>query len=189
MSGTVLVTGGTVRLGLAIASHLRAAGWKVFTASHRPEAQADYTVDFRRAWELPKFDAVVNNAAIFTGSPVEMMLVNYLAPKRIIEEQIAPNIVNILDSRVLSRHPAKVDDYFETKRRLLDLTLALHPGTRVNAVAPGPVMAPVAVGEKAGPTPFGRPSPEAVAAAVRFLLETPFVSGCVVPVDGGQHLL
>lgn len=189
MSGTVLVTGGTVRLGLAIASHLREKGWKVFTTSHRPEASADYLVDFRQRWELPKFDAVVNNAAIFTGSPAEMMLVNYLAPKRVIEEQIAQNIVNILDSRVLSRHPAKVDAYFETKARLLDLTLRHHPGTRVNAVAPGPVLAPVGVAEKAGPTPFGRPTPEAVAAAVRFLLETPFVSGCVVPVDGGQHLL
>ncbi len=189
MSGTVLVTGGTVRLGLAISAHLREHGWKVFTSSHRADAGADFTLDFRHAWDLPKFDAVVNNAALFSGSDPDLMLVNYLAPKRIIEERIAPNIVNILDSRVLS--PSRNDSSFYawTKRRLLELTLKLHPGVRVNAVAPGPVMAPVAVREKAGPVPFGRPSPEAVAAAVRFLLETPFVSGCVVPVDSGQHLL
>jgi len=31
-------------------------------------------------------------------------------------------------------------------------------------------------------------APEDVAAAVRFLAEAPFVTGAVLPVDGGRHL-
>jgi NAD(P)-dependent dehydrogenase (short-subunit alcohol dehydrogenase family) len=46
------------------------------------------------------------------------------------------------------------------------------------------------VHEKAGETLLERrPSPEDVAAAVAFLLETDSVTGAVVPVDSGQHLL
>lgn len=189
MNTRVLVTGGTVRLGRAIAAHLREKGYEVFTSSHRPEAGADFLVDFRGEWTLPRFDAIVNNAALFTGKEADLMAVNYLAPKRIIEEKLAGNIVNILDSRVIRGRGADGSVYARTKRLLLEETLKHHEGVRVNAVAPGPVMAPVAVHEAAGETPLGRPDPESVAAAVRFLLESPFTGGCVIPVDGGQHLL
>jgi len=60
---------------------------------------------------------------------------------------------------------------------------------RVNAVAPGPVLAPEGVREAAGETPLGRPAPGDVAEAVAFLLDAAATSGCVVPVDGGQSLL
>ena len=59
---------------------------------------------------------------------------------------------------------------------------------RVNAVAPGPVLAPEGVREKAGDTPLGRPTVEAVAEAVAFLLDAESTTGCTIPVDGGQHL-
>ena len=82
--------------------------------------------------------------------------------------------------------------YAATKRGLLDYTLksaAMFSGTlRVNAVAPGPVLAPCGVHEKAGETPLGRPTAEAVAKAVAFLLDAESTTGAVVPVDGGRHL-
>jgi len=185
----VLVTGGTTRLGLAIAAHLRACGYEVAVSSHRPDAGADYLADFRGEWHLPKFDAIVNNAGLFAGSEAEIMAVNYLAPKRIIAEELAPNVVNILDNRILNLASEPEECYSRSKWLLLKETLKFHAGVRVNAVAPGPVIAPVAVHEAAGLTPFGRPTPEAVAATVRFLLESPTICGAVIPVDGGQHLL
>ena len=42
---TALVTGGTRRLGRAIADRLRADGWRVLTSSHRADAGADFVAD------------------------------------------------------------------------------------------------------------------------------------------------
>jgi NAD(P)-dependent dehydrogenase (short-subunit alcohol dehydrogenase family) len=97
-------------------------------------------------------------------------------------------VVNILDSRILKRAPST--PYEKSKAALRDCTAecaARYQGVlRVNAVAPGPVLAPVDVHEPAGATPFGRPTPDDVAAAVAFLLDARATSGCIIPVDGGQ---
>ncbi len=189
MTMSVLVTGGTTRLGLAISSLLRERGFEVFTTSHRPDSGADFILDFRRDWRLGRtFGAIVNNAALFTGPDEDLMRVNFLAPKRFINESLAPTVVNILDSRVLAPGFAPKSAYEKSKALLLAETLAPHGAVRVNGVAPGPVIAPVAVSEKAGPLPFGRPSPEAVARAVAFLIEESTISGSVLAVDGGNHL-
>ena len=113
-------------------------------------------------------------------------------------------VVNILDAAVLptspadgrpSREPAASSAsprYAATKRALLDYTIKsaamFADSLRVNAVAPGPVFAPVGVREKAGETPIGRPKAEDVAKAVEFLLEADATTGAVIPVDGGEHL-
>jgi len=72
---------------------------------------------------------------------------------------------------------------------------AFAPTVRVNAVAPGPIL------QAEGSTPardraaidatvlgrWGRPAD--VVAAIRFLVvDAPFVTGAVIPVDGGRHL-
>jgi len=89
--------------------------------------------------------------------------------------------------------------YYVAKMGVIGLTqmLALElaaDGILVNAVAPGPILAPAgtsdqefAAVEKA--TPLGRwGGPEEIAKAVRFLAETDFVTGEVVRVDGGRHI-
>ena len=142
-------------------------------------------------------DALVNNAALFTGGEDVLQAVNLEAPKKLTtlmacREDGRGSVVNILDCRVLDEAAPDENAYSRTKRALLEHTrkaASMFAGTlRVNAVAPGPVLAPVDASEKAGETPLGRPAPEDVAAAVAFLLEAERTSGCVVPVDGGQSL-
>ena len=199
-----------MRIGAAIAARLRAAGWRVVTSSHRADAGADLVADLSEPSGAARLysaacsllggrppDALVNNAALFSGDEAAMEAVNLEAPKKLTmmmagREEGRGAVVNILDCRVLG-DAAGDGAYWRTKRALLEYTrrsAAMFADTlRVNAVAPGPVLAPVGVREAAGETPLGRPSAEAVADAVAFLLDATATSGCVVPVDGGQHLL
>ena len=202
---TVLVTGGTVRLGRAIAETLRARGWMVLTSSHRADAGADLTADLSEPLGAARLysaalrllggrppDALVNNAALFTGDDAKLAAVNLEAPRKLTmlmagRETGRGAVVNILDAR--NRDGA----YGESKHALREFTAqaaAMFLDTlRVNAVAPGPVLPPEDVHEKAGETPLGRPRPQDVADAVSFLLEAEATTGCIVPVDGGQGLL
>ena len=206
---SVLVTGGTTRIGLAIAERLRADGWRVIASSHRADSGADIVADLSEPLGAAKLyaaclrllggnppDALVNNAALFAGDDAALEAVNLVAPQKLTmlmagRETGRGAVVNILDCRVLGG-AEREGAYFRTKRALLDYTMksaAMFAETLcVNAVAPGPVLAPTDVHEKAGETPFGRPAPEDVASAVSFLLSARATGGCVVPVDGGQSL-
>jgi NAD(P)-dependent dehydrogenase (short-subunit alcohol dehydrogenase family) len=213
--GTVLVTGGTHRIGKTIAETLRKAGWRVLTSSHREDSGADFICDFADPSASVKlyaaalaaapedFCAIVNNAALFTGDPAVLEAVNLTAPRKLTmllagREGVKCAIVNILDSEVLGTAlPASEGEkkvYLETKRELLEYTrrsARLFAGTlRVNAVAPGPVLAPEGVHEKACDTLLERrPAARDVAEAVAFLLDAESTTGTVVPVDSGAHLL
>lgn len=208
MNRAVMVTGGVSRLGAAIADHLRTCGWRVIRSSHRAGANADIAADlstpggadalFAAAKELlggrPP-DALVNNAALFALDDTDVTALNYSAPRRLTElmaeREGVGAVVNILDTRILNSRAAT--PYERSKAALRDYTIEsarIYAGVlRVNAVAPGPVLVPVGVHEPAGITPFGRPKSEDVAAAVAFLLNARAVTGCIVPVDGGQSVL
>lgn len=208
---TALVTGGTTRLGKAIAEGLCARGWRVLTTSHRADAGADIVADFAdplgpaRAYAAALRllggqppDALVNNAALFVGEAARLNAVNLEAPKKLTmlmagRETGRGAVVNILDTRVLGGVRDEQNAYAATKAALLDDTrkaAALFAETlRVNAVAPGPVLPPTAVHEKAGETLLGRPTTDDVAEAVAYLLTARATTGAVIPVDGGQHLL
>lgn len=209
---TVLVTGGTRRLGKAICERLRADGWRVVTSSSRPDAGADLVADLSDPMGAARLyaaclrllggnppDAIVNNAGVFRGDEATLRAVNLDAPKKLaimFAGREAPGtgaVVNVVDSKALDAPSDGDTTYLKTKRELLDETrrlAAMFSGTiRVNAVAPGPVLAPEGVREPAGETPLGRPRAEDVAAAVAFLLGAEATTGCVIPVDGGQSLL
>jgi NAD(P)-dependent dehydrogenase (short-subunit alcohol dehydrogenase family) len=75
------------------------------------------------------------------------------------------------------------------------LALELAPDQiLVNAVAPGPIMAPPGTTEEEfkaveAATPLGRwGGPDPIARAVIFLIETDFVTGETIRVDGGRHV-
>ena len=116
---SVLITGGTVRLGSAIAARLRAEGWRVITSSHRADAGADIVADLAEPMGAAKLyaaalkllggnppDALVNNAALFTGDDAALAAVNLEAPKKLTmlmagRETGLGAVVNILDSVIL----------------------------------------------------------------------------------------
>jgi len=207
---TVLVTGGTVRLGKAIAEALRAEGWRVVTSSHRADAGADVVADLSEplgparlyaaacAAAGGSLDAIVNNAALFTGDDATLAAVNLETPKKLTmmlagKEDAKGAVVNLVDAKALGAGPFE-SAYLSTKAELVSYTrksACLFAETlRVNAVAPGPVLAPVGVREPAGELLLDRrPTPEDVAKAVVYLLSAESVTGVILPVDAGQHLL
>ena len=110
-------------------------------------------------------------------------------------------IVNFADWVAASGRPryAGFLPYYVAKAGVVALTEALAlevaaDGILVNAIAPGPIVAPPGTTEdeiKAveAATPLGRwGGADAIVRAVLFLLQTDFVTGETVRVDGGRHL-
>jgi NAD(P)-dependent dehydrogenase (short-subunit alcohol dehydrogenase family) len=165
------------------------------------------------ATELGAPTCLINNAARFErdtlatldGATWQAHLdVNLRAPvfltqafARALPDGMEGNVVNILDQKVLRLTP----DYFSytiAKAALWSATQmmaqALAPKIRVNAVAPGPVLkhegqSQSAFERECGATLLRRAvSADDVAGAVRFLLETPSITGQIIALDSGQHL-
>lgn len=107
------------------------------------------------------------------------------------------SVINIIDQRVWRPTP----DFFSytiSKAGLWTATQtlaqAMAPRVRVNAIGPGPVLqsvhqTPSDFAAEKNSTPLQRgPSLAEIAAAVRFILETPSMTGQMIALDGGQHL-
>jgi NAD(P)-dependent dehydrogenase (short-subunit alcohol dehydrogenase family) len=107
------------------------------------------------------------------------------------------NVINIIDQRVWRLTP----DFFSytiSKAGLWTATRtlaqALAPRVRVNAIGPGPVLKSIHQTEndfaaEVRSTLLKRgPSPAEIAAAVRFILDAPAMTGQMIALDGGQHL-
>ncbi|MBI1649721.1 SDR family oxidoreductase [Hyphomicrobium sulfonivorans] len=107
------------------------------------------------------------------------------------------NVVNIIDQRVWRPTP----DFFSytiSKSGLWTATQtlaqAMAPRVRVNAIGPGPVLQSIHQTEtdfanERQSTLLGHgPSLPEIAAAVRFILDSPSMTGQMITLDGGQHL-
>jgi NAD(P)-dependent dehydrogenase (short-subunit alcohol dehydrogenase family) len=106
-------------------------------------------------------------------------------------------IVNMIDQRVLKPTPEFMT-YTLAKVGLWGLTRttaqALAPAIRVNAIGPGPTL----IGERQTDEHFARQrastllgrgsDPSDITAALRYLLESPAVTGQLLCADAGQHL-
>lgn len=155
-------------------------------------------------------DALVNSASIFRKSGLmdfslaeldEEIRVNAYSPLVLSRAFAAAtregSIVNLLDSRMNSYDEAHVA-YHLSKRMLHAATrllaIELSPRIRVNGVAPGLILPPpgqpteyLETHKRENPL-VRHGTPEGVADAVQFLLESEFITGQIIYVDGGRHL-
>ncbi|HEY2104584.1 MAG TPA: SDR family oxidoreductase [Candidatus Binataceae bacterium] len=109
-------------------------------------------------------------------------------------------IINFSDWLPISGRPHYRDyvPYYTSKAAVVALTqslaLDLAPEILVNAIAPGPILAPPDLtpqedAQVLGATPLARwGGAQEIAKAVLFLIETDFVTGECIRVDGGRHL-
>ena len=107
------------------------------------------------------------------------------------------NVINLIDQRVWRLTP-EFFSYTVSKAGLWSATRmmaqALAPRIRVNAIGPGPVMqsvhqTPEDFEAERTSTPLQRGTSGAeIAAAVRFILDAPAMTGQMIALDGGQHL-
>ena len=163
--------------------------------------------------ELGPIGCLINNAAVFANDTVETatreswdshIAVNLRAPFVLIQNFAARLpvhasgvVVNLLDQRVWSLTPYFVS-YTLAKAGLWTLTqtmaLALAPRIRVNGIGPGPTLpsprqTPDQFARQCELTPLHRgTSPCEIAAAMRFILAAPAMTGQMIALDGGQHL-
>ncbi len=107
-------------------------------------------------------------------------------------------IVNVLDTAVL-RPSRGFASYTLAKSGLLALTrnaaLSLAPTIRVNAIAPGPTLrgereSAAHFANNSSRTPLGSgPQPSEIADALLYILKSPSMTGEVIALDGGAHLV
>ena len=210
---SALVTGGTGRVGSAIAARLRHDGWSVVAAGRadgdiaKPD-EARALVD-RAAEELGGLDLLVNAAGEgFVAKPAEELTeadwdAAFGATAKgsfFVTQAAAPHlrasrgcVVMIEDVAAYQPWPsfaahcaAKAAQAMLTRV----LARALAPEVRVCGIAPGSVAVdPEQEERRAAETLLGRVgSPEDVAAAVVYLAGASFVTGTTLVVDGGRLL-
>jgi len=198
----------------AVATRIAAAGGEVAIVMADLAKRSDRATLIERASKpFGPLTTLINNASTFEPDCVtdveetlwdQHFAVHAEAPvflARDLAEQLPDgaqgNIVNLIDERVLHLTPAYLS-YTLSKSVLWTATRtlaqALAPRIRVNAVGPGPTIKHKRQTEddfrrsvEALPLKQG-PTPEEVARAVRFLLETPAMTGQMLALDGGEHL-
>jgi NAD(P)-dependent dehydrogenase (short-subunit alcohol dehydrogenase family) len=157
---------------------------------------------------------LVNNASEFERDELETLelvrwqrhfAINLQTPvflardmARLLPEGAKGSIVNVIDQRVWKLTP-QFFSYTLTKSALFTATRtmaqALAPCIRVNAIGPGPTysnprQAPEDFAKQGTACLLGRgPFPEELADAVLFLVRAESVTGQMIAVDGGQHLI
>jgi NAD(P)-dependent dehydrogenase (short-subunit alcohol dehydrogenase family) len=164
--------------------------------------------------EIGPLTALVNNASVFRDDRIETMTrtswdlhieTNLRAPLVLAQafaKQLPAGaqgaIVNMLDQAVWKLTPQFLS-YTVSKTGLWTLTRtlaqALAPRIRVNGIGPGPTLK----AEKQTSENFAKqvdatllkraPEPADIAAAVRYLLSAKAVTGQMIAVDSGQHLV
>jgi NAD(P)-dependent dehydrogenase (short-subunit alcohol dehydrogenase family) len=168
----------------------------------------------RAVREIGPLTALINSASLFENDDWQSatrqswddhMEVNLRAPLLLsqqfakqLPENAKGNIINIVDQRVLKPTPQFLS-YSVSKAGLYWLTTTLAQGMgpriRVNAVGPGPTLK----NPRQSDVDFNRQrdatilnhgaDPADICGAVRYLLSAEAVTGQMIAVDGGQHLI
>ncbi|MEI2383650.1 SDR family oxidoreductase [Breoghania sp. JC706] len=198
----------------AVAEEIRAAGGKahvVLADLRDPKAPAALAGETVRT--LGPLRLLVNNASIFERDEIgtldptrfdDHFAVHVRAPcllaeamARVLDDGATGNIVNVIDQRVLKPTP-NFFSYQLSKSALWTATVtlaqALAPRIRVNAIGPGPALASPRQQQadfeaQCAALPLGRgPALEEFGRTIRFLIDTPSITGQMIALDGGQHV-
>ena len=166
------------------------------------------------AKQMGLLTALINNASIYEFDQIgsidtktwqRHMDINLRAPvllaqafARQLPKGVAGNVINVIDGRVWKLNP-RYFSYTISKSALWTATRtlaqALAPDIRVNAIGPGPTLAPKGASleeharDEANTLLHHGASPAEISAAVRFVLSQPAMTGQMIALDAGQHLL
>ena len=167
--------------------------------------------------EFGRIDVLINMASLYVAKPFDELTAAdwdrqiavdlraaFLLSKAavpVMRNQGAGRIVNFSDWIAASRRPRYLEylPYYVAKAGVIALTEALAlelaaDQILVNAIAPGPIVAPPGTSDAESQavvraTPVGRWGGEAeIAKAVLFLVQSDFVTGETIRVDGGRHI-
>jgi pteridine reductase len=209
-----LLTGGTGKLGAAVAERLRGEGWQVLAAGSRDgdlaRAEDARALVARAAAELGGLDVVVNGAAAgfeakrfeeVSEEDVDRALGATVKGSFFVTQAAAPHlrasrglVVMVEDVAAYQPWPSfAAHCAAKAAQAMLTRTLAkaLAPDVRVCGIAPGPVALEPGDDEarRAAETVLRRVgSPEDVAEAILYLAGAGFVTGATIAVDGGRLL-
>jgi len=198
----------------ALAREIEAEGGRTATIACDLAREAEVETLIPRAVEaLGPLTCLINNASVFEMDKIDSVTreswdrhieTNLRAPlvlsqalARQLPEGMNGNIVNLLDQRVWKLTPYFLS-YTVAKSALWTLTrtlaLALAPRIRVNGIGPGPALPSERQSleqfrhqQAAVPLQHG-PELAEIAAAVRFILASPSMTGQMIALDGGEHL-
>jgi NAD(P)-dependent dehydrogenase (short-subunit alcohol dehydrogenase family) len=202
----------------SVAATVQAGGGRAFVyqsdLSKAPDAR---TLVDRAAADMGRLDVLINMASVYSSVAFEEIdehvwdsVVNvdvraaYLCSRAAVPHMRARGggrIVNFTDWVARSGRPRYKGflPYYVAKHAVVGLTEALalelaEDHILVNAIAPGPILAPPETTDdeyKAveAATPLGRWGGEKeIVAAVIFIIESGFMTGETVRIDGGRHL-
>jgi NAD(P)-dependent dehydrogenase (short-subunit alcohol dehydrogenase family) len=200
------------------AESVRALGRRAITIqADLSEGQACSRVVAETSRQFGRLDVLINMASVYRPLPLDQtdqvawdatinvdLRASFLCSQAAIPHMRragAGRIVNFADWVAASgrpRYPGFLS-YFVAKHGVIGLTealaLELAPhGILVNAVAPGPIVAPEEMSaEEAAKveeaTPVGRwGGVDEISKTVAFLIESDFVTGETIRVDGGRHV-
>jgi pteridine reductase len=186
-----------------------AKSWKVLADLEKPE---EYESLISRSMQAAgSLDILINNASLFVPSTLSdvgfaeltrHLQVNAWAPFVLSREfsRLAGRgtIINLLDTKIVGGDQAHVA-YILSKQMLSSITrmcaLEFAPAITVNAVAPGLILPPPGKDESyleelAQAIPLKRHGgTRDIADAVLYLVKNDFVTGQIIYVDGGRHLV
>jgi NAD(P)-dependent dehydrogenase (short-subunit alcohol dehydrogenase family) len=198
-----------------VASAARATGVKaaVIRADAVDESQVRAAVA-ETAKSLGRLDILINMASMYVKTPnptgadwsqaldsnakSAFLFSTYAAP--FMKQNGGGRIINFSDWLPASGRPIYKDyvPYYTSKAAVAALTQSMAvefaPDILVNAIAPGPILAPPDLTPEENDlviaaTPLGKwGGAEEIAKAVMFLIDTNFVTGECIRVDGGRHL-
>ena len=198
-----------------VANNIRNIGRRaVVVCGDLSDAEVPEKLIIEASRALGGLTCLINNASLFEPDEVgtitqaswaEHLDTNLRAPvflSQAFARQLPPategNIISIIDQRVWKLNP-RFFSYTTSKSGLWTATRtlaqALAPRIRVNAIGPGPALPSIRMDQaefdkQAALTLLGRgTSPGEISAAVKFILSQPALTGQMIALDGGQHLV